>query len=282
MFRNVLLLNSRNSHGTHISIELLIIILYIKSKDKNFFILPKICVANFYYRSMDMTLNKFSTALAVIIAAAILSCGMGKIGRNDRSVTVRGLSEREVAADLVVWPLSFTVGNNDLKTLQSDIIEKTDITVNFLNEYGLSDEDFTIQAPKITDNSVNPYIDKDRISYKYIGKVTVMVRSGKIEAVKNANKDSLKLAGDGITINQDYDGMMNFEFTGLNSIKPEMIAEATKNARLAAEQFARDSGSKVGKIKNATQGLFSIDNAAAGLEERKKVRVVTTVEYLLK
>lgn len=282
MFRNVLLLNSRNSHGTHISIELLIIILYIKSKDKNFFILPKICVANFYYRSIDMTLNKFSTALAVIIAAAILSCGMGKIGRNDRSVTVRGLSEREVAADLVVWPLSFTVGNNDLKTLQSDIIEKTDITVNFLNEYGLSDEDFTIQAPKITDNSVNPYIDKDRISYKYIGKVTVMVRSGKIEAVKNANKDSLKLAGDGITINQDYDGMMNFEFTGLNSIKPEMIAEATKNARLAAEQFARDSGSKVGKIKNATQGLFSIDNAAAGLEERKKVRVVTTVEYLLK
>ena len=282
MFRNVLLLNSRNSHGTHISIELLIIILYIKSKDKNFFILPKICVANFYYRSIDMILNKFSTALAVIIAAAILSCGMGKIGRNDRSVTVRGLSEREVAADLVVWPLSFTVGNNDLKTLQSDIIEKTDITVNFLNEYGLSDEDFTIQAPKITDNSVNPYIDKDRISYKYIGKVTVMVRSGKIEAVKNANKDSLKLAGDGITINQDYDGMMNFEFTGLNSIKPEMIAEATKNARLAAEQFARDSGSKVGKIKNATQGLFSIDNAAAGLEERKKVRVVTTVEYLLK
>ena len=214
---------------------------------------------------------------------------MGKIGRNDRSVTVRGLSEREVAADLVVWPLSFTVGNNDLKTLQSDIIEKTDITVNFLNEYGLSDEDFTIQAPKITDNSVNPYIDKDRISYKYIGKVTVMVRSGKIEAVKNANKDSLKLAGDGITINQDYDGMMNFEFTGLNGIKPEMIAEATKTRsklplRLSrqAEQFARDSGSKVGKIKNATQGLFSIDNAAAGLEERKKVRVVTTVEYLLK
>ena len=69
---------------------------------------------------------------------------------------------------------------------------------------------------------------------------------------------------------------------GLNDIKPEMIAEATKNARLAAEQFARDSGSKVGKIKNATQGLFSIDNAAAGLEEKKKVRVVTTVEYLLK
>ena len=278
MFRNVLLLNSRNSHGTHISIELLIIILYIKSKDKNFFILPKICVANFYYRSMDMTLNKFSTALAVIIAAAILSCGMGKIGRNDRSVTVRGLSEREVAADIVVWPLSFTVGNNDLKTLQSDIINKTDIAVSFLKEYGLSDEDFTIQAPKITDNSVNPYIDKDRISYKYIGKVIIMVRSGKIEAVKNANKDSLTLAGNGITINQDYDGMMNFEFTGLNDIKPEMIAEATKNARLAAEQFARDSGSKVGKIKNATQGLFSIDNAAAGLEEKKKVRVVTTVE----
>ena len=126
------------------------------------------------------------------------------------------------------------------------------------------------------------YLDQDRIAYKYIGKATVLVRSNKIEAVKKANNDSLKLATSGITLNQDYDSKISFDFTALNDIKPEMIALATKNARQAAEQFARDSGSRVGKIKNATQGFFSIEDAAVGLEEKKKVRVVTTVEYLLK
>lgn len=229
-----------------------------------------------------MTVSRFSTAVAVVVAAVVLAFGMSKIGSNDRSVTVRGLSEREVSADLAIWPLSFVVGNNELKSLQSDILRKTDSVVTFLKEYGLSEDDYTVQAPRITDNSINPYIAQDRIIYKYIAKVTVLVRSGKIDAVKSAQKDSLKLTDNGITVNQDYDSSMSFEFTGLNDIKPEMIAEATKNARLAAEQFARDSGSKVGKIKNATQGLFSIENAAVGLEERKRIRVVTSVEYLLK
>lgn len=229
-----------------------------------------------------MTLSRFSTAAAVVLAAVVLAFGMSKIGRNDRSVTVRGLSEREVSADLAVWPLSFVVGNNELKSLQNDILRKTDSVVAFLKGFGLSEDDYTVQAPRITDNSINPYIDKDRIVYKYIAKVTVLVRSGKIDAVKSAQKDSLRLTDSGITVSQDYDSSMSFEFTGLNDIKPEMIAEATKNARLAAEQFARDSGSRVGKIKNASQGLFSIENAAVGLEERKKIRVVTSVEYLLK
>lgn len=229
-----------------------------------------------------MTVSRVSTAVAVVVAAVVLAFGMSKIGSNDRSVTVRGLSEREVSADLAIWPLSFVVGNNELKSLQSDILRKTDSVVAFLKEYGLSEDDYTVQAPRITDNSINPYIAQDRIIYKYIAKVTVLVRSGKIDAVKRAQKDSLKLTDNGITVNQDYDSSMSFEFTGLNDIKPEMIAEATKNARLAAEQFARDSGSKVGKIKNATQGLFSIENAAVGLEERKRIRVVTSVEYLLK
>ena len=92
----------------------------------------------------------------------------------------------------------------------------------------------------------------------------------------------LSLVSSGIAVLQEYDGKVNYEFTKLNQIKPQMIAEATENARTAAEQFARDSNSKVGKIKKATQGLFTIEDAAPGLEEKKNVRVVTTVEYLLK
>ena len=100
--------------------------------------------------------------------------------------------------------------------------------------------------------------------------------------MKSAYADSLELVSAGIAVNQDYDSKVSYEFTKLNDIKPEMIAEATKNARTAAEQFAHDSNSKVGKIKKATQGLFTIEDAAVGLEDKKSVRVVNTVEYLLK
>lgn len=207
---------------------------------------------------------------------------MSGIGGETRSVTVRGLSEREVDADLVVWPLSFTVGSNDLNLLRKEILSKNDICVEFLKEHGLDDSDFMVQAPQIQDNSVNLYIDRDRISYKYIAQSKILIRSNKINEVKTAQNDSLNLAEKGIAVRQEYDSKMQFEFTKLNDIKPEMIAEATKNARLAAEQFAHDSGSRVGKIKKATQGLFSIDDAAIGLEEKKHIRVVTSVEYLLK
>ena len=141
--------------------------------------------------------------------------------------------------------------------------------------------DYTVNAPAITDTSVNPYMDNDKARFTYIAKQVILVRSSNVSAVKKAQSESLDLIGQGIAVTQDYDSKVLYDFTGLNAIKPDMIAEATKNARLAAEQFARDSGSKVGKIKTATQGLFSIENAATGLEEKKTVRVVTTVVYLL-
>ena len=97
-----------------------------------------------------------------------------------------------------------------------------------------------------------------------------------------ASKNTTELLGKGIAISSDYDNKVNYYFNGLNQIKPKMIEEATKNARVAAEQFARDSGSKVGKIQTASQGLFSIEDAAPGLDYKKNVRVVTTVVYSLK
>lgn len=226
--------------------------------------------------------TSFAGAAAIVVAAAILAVGMANITKTDRSVSVRGLAEREVAADMAVWPLSFTLGGNNLATLQQTISDKTAVATQFLQEHGLEPSDFTVQAPAITDNSVNPYMDKNQISYIYIAKATILVRSDKVLEVKNAQADSMALMSSGIAVSQDYSSKISFEFTKLNDIKPDMIADATQNARLAAEQFARDSGSKVGKIKRATQGLFSIEDAAVGLEEKKNVRVVTTVEYALK
>ncbi len=217
-----------------------------------------------------------------IACSCILSFGMFNIIHQDRSVTVRGLSEREVAADMAVWPLTFNVGSNTLAELQAQVAGKTGEVSKFLLAHGLEESDFTVQAANITDTTTNVYMNHDAQSFKYIAKQTVLIRSSKIEQVKSALSDSLQLAGKGIAVAQEYDSKISYEFTGLNAIKPEMIAEATKNAHAAAEQFAKDSNSKVGKIKKATQGLFSIEDAAVGLEERKTVRVVTSVEYCLR
>ncbi len=230
----------------------------------------------------DLKTIILSVSVSVIASAVILSVGLSNIARADKTVSVRGLAEREVDADLAVWPLTFSLGSNDLSELQKDILAKTKIVKNYLAEYELSGNDFTVQSPSITDNSMNPYMDKNQVRYTYIAETVVLVRSSKVEQVKKAQSDSLKLMSDGIAVSKDYKSKISFEFTKLNDIKPQMIAEATKNARTAAEQFARDSGSKVGKIKRASQGLFSIEDAAADLSERKTIRVVTTVEYLLK
>ena len=227
-------------------------------------------------------MDSLKIGISIVMAAVILAVGLANIITPERSVTVRGLAEREVDADLAVWNMSFSMGENSLESMQKSILEKTEVIKKYLIKHGLEESDFTVKPAAITDNSLNSYMDQTKITYKFVAQQTILVRSGKIEAVKSAYADSLELVSAGIAVNQDYDSKVSYEFTKLNDIKPEMIAEATKNARTAAEQFAHDSNSKVGKIKKATQGLFTIEDAAVGLEDKKSVRVVNTVEYLLK
>ena len=227
-------------------------------------------------------MDSLKIGISIVMAAVILAVGFANIITPERSVSVRGLAEREVDADLAVWNMSFSMGENSLESMQKSILEKTEVIKKYLIKHGLEESDFTVKPAAITDNSLNSYMDQTKITYKFVARQTILVRSEKIEAVKSAYADSLELVSAGIAVNQDYDSKVSYEFTKLNDIKPEMIAEATKNARTAAEQFAHDSNSKVGKIKKATQGLFTIEDAAVGLEDKKSVRVVNTVEYLLK
>ena len=227
-------------------------------------------------------MDSLKIGISIVMAALILAVGLANIITPERSVSVRGLAEREVDADLAVWNMSFSMGENSLESMQRSILEKTEVIKKYLIKHGLEESDFTVKPAAITDNSLNSYMDQTKITYKFVAQQTILVRSGKIEAVKSAYADSLELVSAGIAVSQDYDSKVSYEFTKLNDIKPEMIAEATKNARTAAEQFAHDSNSKVGKIKKATQGLFTIEDAAVGLEDKKSVRVVNTVEYLLK
>ena len=220
-------------------------------------------------------------AIGIVLSGLSISLGIKTLKADQRTVSVRGLAEMEVDADMAVWPVTFTVSGNDLSLLRQDIVKKTDVITSFLKKHGLKDADFTIKEPAITDTTTDPYMDQTRKRDKYFAKVVVFVRSADIKAVSAALTDSINLMDSGIALSHDYDSRVEYLFNGLNAIKPQMIAEATQNARKAAEQFARDSGSQVSKIKRASQGLFSIDDAAPGLPERKSVRVVTTVEYIL-
>lgn len=217
----------------------------------------------------------------IILGTVILAFGMTKITKEHRSVSVRGLAEREVDADMAVWKLSFSLGSNNLRDLQKFIIEDTKVVIDFLEEHSLTSKDYTVLAPEINDATVNLYSNPENRSYDYVAKQTVLIRSENVQAVKKATEDTIELLGKGISVSSDWDGKVQYFFNGLNDVKPEMIAEATKNARAAAEQFAHDSNSKVGKIQTASQGLFSIEDAAPGLEYKKNVRVVTTVVYSL-
>lgn len=226
--------------------------------------------------------NFYFLGICLVIASIVIALGFSSINPKEASVSVRGLAQREVNADLAVWQLSFGLGDNNLENLQKSIKEKSEIVSLYLKDKGLDERDFSVLSPSITNNLLDPYINQEKMQYIYIAKLNFLIRTDKISAVKKANEGLLELVDKGIAIKQDYENKINYEFTKLNDIKPEMIALATKNARKAAEQFAKDSNSNLGKIKHATQGLFSIENAATGLEERKIVRVVTQIQYLLK
>ena len=234
-------------------------------------------------------MNEKNSILAVIIfsvailgAGFLIGSGLSKMRSSTGTVSVRGLSEREVNADLAIWPMTFSVSGDDLRQVQSETLRKIEVVKNYLSQFNFSPDEVTVKEPAITDTTANPYMNANERRNKYFAKTTIIIRSSNVEAVKMALSKSIDLLGEGVAIIQDYDSRISFDYTALNSIKPEMIAEATKNARVAAEQFANDSGSKVGRILNATQGLFSIESVDASLPDKMSVRVVTTVVYELK
>ena len=218
--------------------------------------------------------------LGVAIAGLSMSVAFFKTRRTERYVTVKGLAERNVEADLAIWPLTFKVTGNDLVDLNRTVAGKRTIIRQFLLDAGFDASDISFSPPSIRDSQAEPVYGAQALSqFRYTAQQTVSVRTNDIQRVKDAMEKSSELIGKGVVLVMG--GNTEFLFTSLNEIKPDMIAEATMNAREAAEQFARDSGSKVGRIRNAWQGLFSINVRDYNSPEQKVVRVVTTVQYFI-
>ncbi len=219
-------------------------------------------------------------AIGIIAGCWILGNALINFKAMDRYVTVKGLAEREVKANLAVWPISYSASANTLQEVDGALKQSQKIIMGFLQEYGLDKAQILSAAPRIHDNQSYTYTERPQ--FRYTAQAILTVRSENIPAIKKAMAKAGELVSRGVLLVQDYEFRPTFAFTGLNEIKPAMIAEATRNARNAAKQFAKDSGSLVGGIRRATQGYFSLKDRDQYTPEIKRVRVVTTVDYFLK
>jgi len=211
--------------------------------------------------------------VALFIFSLVFFMSARNFSKQGSFVEVKGLSEKIVKADVAIWSMSFDVKSNNVDTLYADI-EKNILSIKgFLLEKGFEESEINI-AP------VNIYQDtyKDAL-FRYNSTTQLSVYTKKVDSVRSASKETLLLVKKGVTLNQNS---IEFQFSDINSIKPEMLAEAIKNARTSAEQFAKESGSRLGAISRGNQGVFDISDKDPGSPEYKKIRVVSSLRFLLK
>lgn len=200
----------------------------------------------------------------------------------ERTVSVKGLAEREYPADIVIWPIRFTEADNELAALYDRLAASTEMIRLFLRDHGVQDAEITVSPPAITDKSAQQYGPAAKPEFRYSAVRTVTVYSGNVDLVRETINELAELGKQEIVFTgDDYQNATEYIFTGLNEVKPLMIEEATTKAREVAEKFARDSRSSLGKIKKAYQGQFTIEPRDRNNPHIKRVRVVSTVEYYL-
>ncbi len=231
-------------------------------------------------------ISKVLPALLIAVGITLLGIfirnGLGSISSNQRVVTVRGLCEREFEANKVTWPIVSKAVGNDLQALYSQIENTNKAITSFLKSNGLAENEYSVNAPAVNDIQADRYGNQN-VPYRYTVTTVVVVTSSQVKKVNELMQKQSQLMQQGIAIVAgDYNYQTLYEFTELNKVKPEMIAEATKNAREAANKFAEDSESKLGKIKTASQGQFSIEDRDQYTPYIKRVRVVSSIQYYLK
>jgi len=228
----------------------------------------------------NLKFEAFLLMIGMIVMGVMIMLGLGRVNTIQRTVNVRGLAEMDVEANKVTWPIVLKVVGDDINSIYS-VANKNNVTiVKFLKDNGLTDTEIRVDAPQLVDRAANMYDNDWKIRYNLTSKI--IVTSKNVATVMDLMSRQGELLRQGVTIAaQDYNSVPVYEYTDLNSIKPQMIEEATKNARAAAEKFAKDSESKLGKIKTATQGLFTIEDVDQNTPNIKHIRVVTNVTYFL-
>lgn len=225
---------------------------------------------------------------AIIIAISVMSLGsMLKIGidnfvNKDRKVTVKGLSEMEVPANKVTWPIVSKLIGNDMQQLYRDINKTNDVIEKFLKKNGITDAEISINPPVVLDLNAERYMTENR-NYRYNITSVITVTSSQVDKVRSIIAKQGELLKEGVAIvDGGYEMPIIYEYTSFSDIKPKMMQEAIENAKITAEQFAVNSESELNKIVSADQGQFSINDRDSNTPYIKKLRVVTTITYSLK
>lgn len=229
----------------------------------------------------NVTIFGFLLCIGLIVLGIFIRYGLTHLNDSHRTVTVRGLCEKEVTANKVTWPIVSKEVGNYLPSIFTNIENTNRQIVEFLTQNGIESSEISINPPAIIDLQADRY-SYNQSPYRYTVTNVVVVTSSKVEKVNELMKKQAELLKQGIAIVAgDYQYQTIYEYTDLNAIKPEMIEEATRNARTAADKFAEDSGSKVGRIQTATQGQFSIEDRDQYTPYIKKIRVVSSIIYYL-
>ncbi len=221
--------------------------------------------------------------VGLIVLGAMMPRAVEKYRSYDRTVNVKGLCEREVKADKVIWPVVYKVMANDVQSIYDQTDAGNARIISFLESGGIEADEITVAVPQISDKLANEYGDNNR-AFRYIAKNVITVCTSDVDKVLALMSRQSELLKKGVVTDgsNQWENPVEFRYEGLNDIKPEMIEEATRNAREAAQKFAKDSDSRLGKIKTANQGTFTIENRDSNTPYIKKVRVVTSVTYYLK
>ena len=233
-------------------------------------------------------------ALGLIVGGWVLGAQIKATRLSDRYVTVKGLVERKVKSDLAVWPLTYKEAGDDLSLVYAKAESDKKAILEFLTDQGMQASEIELGVIRVVDTQANEYGGATRAARRYIVEQQITVRTSRVDQVVAAAQKTMLLLQKGIVLSTNPGQGLAYQFTGLNSIKPDMITEATRNARAAANRFAADSGSKVGSIRQANQGVFSIlaadpggdggeggGNFGGDSSVMKTVRVVTSVQYYL-
>lgn len=223
--------------------------------------------------------------LGLASAGWFVGHGLYKAKSANRYVTVKGLAEQEVRADTVLWSITFQASDDSLEVARAKVAQDHEIILRFLKNENLGNEPLEVQHYYMQDRMAQGYLKKDIVTTRFTVTKTLLLRSSKVNLVKAASQNISDLVAQDVTLYGS--NTPTFVFSGLNEIKPQMIAQATRGARQAAEQFAIDSGSRVGKIRTANQGIFQIlpliETYGINVESEitKRVRLVTTITYEL-
>ena len=222
-------------------------------------------------------------AVGLTASGYVLGDGLRRAKMAERSVTVRGVSERNVTANLATWTVDFSHQGTELGPVQASVDSQAEAVRGFFRAAGFKPED-------IVDGTVSLSREPPREGESGPDKLTVarsiQLRTADVMKARDAYARQADLLRRGVEVSG---GNINYTFTALNALKPQMIAEANRNARVSAEEFARDSGASVGAIKTASQGYFSVGardgedcdgcDSSGGTSPFQKVRVVTTIDY---